>query len=153
MTALWSRLTGRREDLHFGDWRLLWVNVYFPTDPRILNFNDSELLEVQAELEAVLQGGGYDGCLVGGDFNYDARRNSGFARSMANFVDRVGLVSVWEKFPVDFTYLHTDHKSSSILDNFYVNEELMQYVEAAGVLHLGDNPSGHAPIVFSLSSV
>ena len=23
--------------LHFGSWKLLWVNVYFPTDPRILN--------------------------------------------------------------------------------------------------------------------
>ena len=136
--------------LHFGEWRLLWVNVYFPTDPRILNFNDNELLEVQAELEAVLQGGGYDACLVGGDFNYDARRNSGFARSMASFLDRVGLVSVWEKFPVDFTYLHTDHKSTSILDNFYVNEALLQYVEAAGVLHLGDNPSSHAPVMLTI---
>ena len=84
----------------------MWVNVYFPTDPRILNFDESELLEVQAELEAVMEGGGYDGCVVSGDFNYDARRNSGFARAMAAFLERVGLVSVWERFPIDFTFLH-----------------------------------------------
>ena len=136
--------------LRFGGWRLLWVNSYFPTDPRILNFDESELLAVQAELEAVLEHGGYDGCLVSGDFNYDARRNSGFCRSMADFLARVGLVSVWEQHPIDFTYLHTDNKSTSVLDNFFVDQGLLQYIEAAGPLHLGDNPSGHAPIMLTL---
>ena len=46
--------------------------------------------------------------------------------------------------------MHTDHKSTSILDNFYVNEAMLQYVEAAGPLHLGDNPSGHSPVMLSL---
>ena len=137
--------------LHFGNWRLLWVNVYFPTDPRILNFNGEELLLCQSELQAVLDRGGYDGCLCAGDWNYDARRNSGFAESMSAFPDRVGLVSVWEKFPIDFTYMHTDNKSTSILDNFYVNEASLQYVEAAGPLQLGDNSSGHSPVMLSLN--
>ena len=98
----------------------------------------------------MLDRGGYDGCLCAGDWNYDARRNSGFAQSKAAFLDRIGLVSVWEKFPIYFTYMHTDHKSTSILDNFYVNEAMLQYVEAAGPLHLGDNPSGHSPVMLSL---
>ena len=136
--------------LHFGDWKLLWVNVYFPTDPRILNFDEAELLVVQADLQAVLDRGGYDGCLCVGDWNYNARRNSGFARSMSTFLDSVGLVSVWEKFPIDFTYMHNDHKSTSILDNFYVNQALLQYIDAAEPLHLGDNPSGHSPIMLNL---
>ena len=136
--------------LHFGEWRLLWVNVYFPTDPRVVNFDETELRVVQVELQAVLDRGGYDGCLCAGDWNYDARRTSGFARSMAGFLDRVGLVSVWEKFPIDFTYMHTDHKSTSVLDNFYVNAALLPYVQAAGPMHLGDNPSGHSPILLSL---
>ena len=73
-----------------------------------MNSDDEELLAVQAEPEEVLEKGGYDGCVAGGDWNYDARRTSGFARSMASFFERVGLVSVWEKFPIDFTYMHTD---------------------------------------------
>ena len=44
---------------------------------------------------------------------------------MSAFLDRAGLVLAWEKFTVDFSYLHTDHKSSSILDNFYVNAALL----------------------------
>ena len=136
--------------LHFGEFRLLWANVYFPTDPKVLNFDEAELLTVQSELRNVLDSGGYDGCLCGGDWNYDARRTSGFARSMSGFLEEVGLVSVWEKFGIDFTYMHTDHKSTSILDNFYVNSTLLPYVEDAGPLHLGDNPSGHSPILLKL---
>ena len=136
--------------LHFGAWRLLWVNCYFPCDPKVLNFNEAELLVVQGELEALLNQGGYDGCICGGDFNYDARRRSGFARSMATFLEKVGLISIWEKFPVDFTYMHTDSKSTSVLDNFFVNEAMLPYIERAGPLHLGDNGSGHSPIMMCL---
>ena len=68
--------------LHFGGWRLLWINVYFPNDPRIVNFDEAELLVVQTQLKAVLERGGYDGCLCGGDWNYDDRRTSGFDRFM-----------------------------------------------------------------------
>ena len=50
--------------LRFGGWRLLWVNVYFPTDPRILNFDEQELLVVQEELRRILDQGGYDGCIL-----------------------------------------------------------------------------------------
>ena len=137
--------------LHFGEYKLLWMNVYFPSDPQILNFNDAELLEVQLEVEKLLEAGGYDDCICGGDFNYDCRRNSGFAVSMKQFLLRVGLHSVWEKFPVDYTHLHTDNKSTSILDNFYVNERLLQYVQSAAPVHLGDNLSRHSPIILSLS--
>ena len=136
--------------LHFGDWRLLWVNVYFPTDPRIVNFDEAELLVVQQGLEAVLDRGGYDGCICGGDWNFDVRRKSGFVKSMSAFFDRVGLVSIWEKFEVDFTYMHTDHKSTSILDNFFVNEALLPYISEASPMHFGDNPSGHSPIMLTL---
>ena len=138
------------EILHLGDFRLLWVNVYFPTDPQVTNFNEAELVEVHAQLETVLEAGGYDDCICGGDWNYDERRKGGFGAAMRRFLEKVGLVSVWEKFPIDFTHLHTDNKSSSILDNFYLSPRLLEYVESAGPVHLGDNFSRHSPIMLSL---
>ena len=56
VTGSW-RIQG--QILHFGDLRLLWVNVYFPTDPRICNFDEAELLNVQSELKQVLDRGGH----------------------------------------------------------------------------------------------
>ena len=42
-------------------------------------------------------------------------------------------------------------KSTSILDNFLVNERLLELVEDAGVIHLGDNLSRHSPIMLKLN--
>ena len=70
---------------------------------------------------------------------------------MREFSARIGLRSVWEKFPVGFTHIHTDLKSTSILDNFMMNERLLDLVEDAGVLHLGDNLSRHSPIMVRLN--
>lgn len=41
-------------------------------------------------------------------------------------------------------------KSTSILDNFFVSERLLENIEDAGVLHLGDNLSRHSPIMLKL---
>ena len=136
--------------LHFGEYKLLWINSYFPTDPQTINYDETELLEVMTEIENIIDNSDFDDILLGGDFNYDKRRNSGFVIAMNEFLEKIGLVSVWEKFAIDFTHLHTDLHSSSILDNFFMNEELLEHVVDAGPVHLGDNLSRHSPIMIKL---
>ena len=65
-------------------------------------------------------------------------------------MQRVGLLAVWDKFPIDFTHLHTDAKSSSILDHFFVNKRLIDLVTDAGPVHLGDNLSRHSPVMMKI---
>ena len=57
---------------------------------------------------------------------------------------------MWEKFAVDFTHLHTDSKSTSVIDHFFLNQRLLDLVEDAGPLHLGDNLSRHSPIMMKI---
>ena len=137
--------------LHFNGYKLMWINCYFPTDPQTLNFDDQELREVQDNIENILDNNLFDDCILGGDFNFDSRRVTGFTSSMADFLSRLGLISVWEKFPIDFTHLHTDLKSSSILDNFFVNQRLLDMVVDAGPVHLGDNRSRHSPVMMKIN--
>ena len=70
---------------------------------------------------------------------------------MNEFLSRLGLISVWTKFPIDFTHLHTDLKSSSILDHFFVNQRLLDMVVDAGPIHLGDNHSRHSQIMMKIT--
>ena len=35
--------------MYFEEYRLLWMNAYFPTDPQTNNYDDTELLEVLGE--------------------------------------------------------------------------------------------------------
>ena len=133
-----------------GGQRILWLNAYFPTDPRVQNYDDSELLQVLNEIEKVMENCDYDDCCLGGDLKIYVRRDNGFVRAVTRFLDKVGLVSVWEKFPVDFTHVHTDLKSFSILDNFYVNKNLLDQVEDAGPVHCVTNLSRHSPIMMKV---
>ena len=70
---------------------------------------------------------------------------------MEAFFTKIGLKSLWEKFPVDFTHVHTDLKSTSTIDHFLVNERLLDFIVDAGALHLGDNLSRHSPIMLKLN--
>ena len=111
--------------LHISDYRLIWINCYFPTDPQTLQFDDQELVSVLDELENILDNNVFEDCIIGGDLNYDMKRNTGFASAVKDFATRIGVKSVWEKFPVDFTHLHTDMKSTSTLDHFFLNQNLL----------------------------
>ena len=137
--------------LHFKNVKLLWINSYFPTDPQTQNFNDDDLAEVLREAEEVLDSSEYDHVLWGGDINWDPNRISGFSLMVGDFMHRVGLHSAWDKFPVTHTHVHTDLVSTSTLDHFMVDKELLEVVTDAGALHLGDNRSRHSPIMIKIN--
>ena len=136
--------------LHISDYRLIWINCYFPTDLQTMHFDDQELVSVLDELENILDNNDFEDCIIGGDFNYDMKRNTGFATTVKDFATRIGVKSIWEKFPVDFTHLHTDMKSTSTLDHFFLNQSLLDQVVDAGPVHLGDNLSRHSPIMLKV---
>ena len=136
--------------LHVNAYKLIWFNCYFPTDPRTLQYDDGELTQVLEEIESILDNNEFDDCLIGGDLNFDNSRISGFANTVRDFMTKLGISSVWEKYPVDFTHIHTDLKSTSVLDHFLVNQRLLDHVVDAGPVHLGDNLSRHSPIMMKL---
>ena len=67
-------------------------------------------------------------------------------RTVKNFVERLGLVSLWSEFSVAYTHLHTDGKIRSTIDHFLVTPRLMSLVEKCGIVERGDNLSRHCPI-------
>ena len=91
----------------------------------------------------------FDDIICGGDFNWHKGRETGFASTVDGFIERLGLVSVWDHFEVDFTHIHTDLKSVSTLDHFLVNKRLIEHIECSP-FHLGDNSSRHSPIMLKL---
>ena len=126
------------------------MNVYLLTYQQTVNFDETELLEVMSEVENIIHGNEFDDVVLGGDLNYDEKRNSGFVKALGSILERLGLVSVWKKFPIDYTHIHTDLKSTSVLDNFFLSERLLEHVEDAGPIYLGDNLSRHGPIMMKI---
>ena len=98
------------------------------------------------EVETILSCCNYTDVIWAGDLNWDMSRVTYFSRTMATFVEKLGLVSLWSSNPVKYTYMHTDNKTLSVLDHFLLSPRLLQLVEGCGVVERGDNLSGHCPI-------
>ena len=135
--------------LNFPTSRILWINSYLPNDPLTASFDDTELSDVLAEVELIMDNNYFDDIIWNGDLNWDMSRNTGFSQTLDRFIKRIGLTPVWERHPIDFTHLHTDLKSTSTLDPFIVNERLLPLLQA-DVVHLGDNLSRHSPVMLKL---
>ena len=114
-------------------------------------FDDNELLEVLSEVESIISSAVFDDIIWNGDLNFDPSRNSGFCRAVGAFLIKLGLVSLWDSCHVDYTHVHTDFKSTAVLDHFVVTERLVPLVTKCWAIHRGDNPSRHSPILLQLN--
>ena len=66
---------------------------------------------------------------------------------------------MWSKFPVDFTFMHTQKNEAGVLssncstiDHFICNPELCDNCEDGGVLHFPETLEGHSPIYLKLKT-
>ena len=125
--------------------RLLIINSYFPTDPRINNFDSAELLNTLIALDNVLADNDYNGVLWVGDINSDFERKTAFTKLIDTFIQEKSLQRAWEKYPIDFT--HSCERDNityvSTLDHCFWSEGMSHRVVSAGVLHLVSNMSDH----------
>ena len=134
-----------------NNYKLLWMNMYFPTDPQLQQIEESELLETLADIENVIMTTSYHDALIGGDWNWDSSRNTRFVRLVEEFLNKHGLVSVWSKFACDFTYQHNTLQSFSTIDHYFVTSDFLENcVTDAAPLHLAENRSGHQPIMIKI---
>ena len=118
--------------LSFAKLKLLWINAYMPTDPQLINYDEIELLTILHEIENIIETTEFDEIVFGAYLNWDRSRNSGFSACMERWVARVGLEDVWDSFPVSYTHIHTDFRSTSTLDRFLVSPGLLDHIVDAG---------------------
>ena len=126
--------------------RVLWLNTYLPPDPQLQHYDDGELQEVLEEVRTIFQTAQFDDVIWGSDLNWDPSRKSQFSRSMAAFVQEMGLATLWASHPVPYTHVHTDGRSKSVLDHFLMSSRLLPLVDGCGIVERGDNRSRHCPI-------
>ena len=122
--------------LNFPGTRLLWINAYLPTDPGLMaGLDDTNLCDCISEIEKVIRETSHTDVLLAADLNWDLVRRTQFANTVRDFVERSGLVTLWSEHPVDYTHVHTDHKSTSTLDHFLISPRLVPLVSDCGVRH------------------
>ena len=129
--------------------RLLLINVYHPTDPKTVNerdFDDRELNEVFSAIDKLRETTAHDELLLCGDRNADFSRYTAFVNKVKTFDSERNLEYSWDTFKIDYTHIHTDDKSTAILDHFVWTKGMKNHVTNGGVLHISDNTSRHSPV-------
>ncbi len=134
--------------LEVSNCKILIINTYFPTDPRINDFDTSDLLTTLQAIIDVVDKTSFDNLIWTGDLNADFSRNTKFVSIITQFIDDHNLHRAWDKFPVDYTHSYeVDGKTfTSTIDHVLWDNGLEGKIEEAGVLYLPDNTSDHCPI-------
>ena len=135
--------------LETEDSNIMVVNVYFPPDPKTMNYNhDEKLEEVLATIEYMTEKEQCNNVIIVGDLNTDGKRKNGRVKRVKKFLEDNDLDSAWDTYHVDYTheFEREDVTYTSILDYIIWNDTLSDKVCAAGVIHPISNMSDHSPI-------
>ena len=136
----------------------VFINTYFPTDPRVQNFDELQLHNTLEDINYI-----FDSCgpnahyTLMGDINADFGRNTRFVQVVANFINEKNLVHIWNKFDCDFTHCQSQVRNNrpnmyfSTIDHFFVSENLNDCCVSAMPIHLAENTSNHDPIYIELN--
>ena len=135
--------------LEYESCKLLLVNTYFPCDSQKLTLSVEESADLQkllADISDLKQKHSkkFDTSFILGDLNYDDNRFTGHTQAISNYLEQERLCSVWDSFPVDFTYAFG--QSHSTIDHFLISNTQSNIILEAGAVQDPENMSGHSPI-------
>ena len=140
-----------------NDTSFVLINVYFPTDPQKNNFCDSELLKTIQDIHYIYNiYDKSDDFILMGDFNCDFLRNNRFVQIVNNFMEGLNLVTIWNKFPCEYTYMHhvpnnDGQYNTSKIDHIMVPQHFVNRCIDGDVLHLGENLSNHGILFLKIN--
>ncbi len=128
--------------------KMLVINSYFPTDPKINDFDTDDLFSTLDVINQMMVDISFDSVIWMGDINAEFIRNSQFTKYINDFVGEKSLSRSWDHFPIDYTHsCEIEGKTyTSTLDHFFWSANLSESIKEAGALHLPSNTSDHCPI-------
>lgn len=78
--------------------KVLIINSYFPNDPKVKDFDATDLCSTIAAIDSVLADNEYDSVIWCGDINADLIRNTTFTTTVDRFIDENSFEKSWDKY-------------------------------------------------------
>ena len=131
---------------NFPNGSVLLINTYFPCDPQKDSFDDTELLNLLADIQTLVAQSQCAHVLIAGDLNCHFNRYNRFTYTVQEFMEEINLILLWlnpDSNPnhridtVDLTYCSVNNgiASYSTLDHFAMSQQLFNAVAEAGVIN------------------
>ena len=80
----------------FLNWSCLLINAYFPCDPGIENFDDTELINVLADIIILIENSACQNVLIAGDLNCHFERFTHFTNIVREEFEALNLDLLWQ---------------------------------------------------------
>lgn len=129
----------------FGINELLVLNVYMPN---FMGGNEDEFFDILTDIYGLVDTHNNADVVLGGDFNCNLNSNNLRSYLLKDFIDSSML-----KYPtntIDFTFRGI-YNVATLIDYFFVSENLNDNILKYDVYHDGDNLSDHDPIVLEIN--
>ena len=134
--------------LEGSDGKYLFINVYMPCDPRLLNIESSPVYsEVLNAIDVCIDRSKPDFILIGGDFNTDFSRRSVHTKLLQDFMREGTLVDCCDALRKNVSYTFRDSRNqTSLIDHYLVSENMVPILGDVQIIDEGDNLSAHLPL-------
>ena len=118
--------------------KIMLINTYFPQDPRVMDFDETELILMLEEIRKIIIDHDFNQVIWTGDINADFKRTTTFVGIIDKFIFDMGICKSWDKHHVDFTHASELNgvTYTSTIDHFFWNKSCNDYITDAGALHL-----------------
>ena len=138
------------QNIKIGTYNIIWINTYHPTD-KPGSSDISELEELLSEVSDILDNHPNSEVIWAGDMNYNTKKSTVATKRYKEWLSDKGLSSTSEQLSIDYTYTHTDHTTTSLLDHIVVSPNMINLITEGGVFHSPLCPSGHDPVWLRLA--
>ena len=138
-----------------GERSILIINTYMPVDNMCKSQAAEQFVQVCDELEILINTYMDHSIIIGGDLNIDFSRGNAHDVYFRDLLYRYDLVSCWD-IPCarpDYTFFswNNNHMNTSCIDYFCFKQNLVPNVDNIYVYDCALNPSGHRPIVATIT--
>ena len=153
------RLQATKFGLPSGD--ILVINSYFPCDPRTDNFDDTELVNLLADLRSTIEQSECLNVMIAADLNCHFARYTRFTNHVQDSLQDLNLTILWQNpdgnpdhsiEDVSYTHCSVVNKVAhySTIDHFATSRRVFDDIIEAGVIHSGENLSNHSAIFIKI---
>ena len=136
---------------------ILLINCYMPYfDANNIIDQTNLYIDTLGFIDSVIKDNPFSKVILLGDMNCNVYQQNRFSDALNSFLTDKNLFCAYELMSsfssnTSYTRCNVKQNSYSLLDYFFISQELIPFVDSIDILQSGFNLSDHLPIVLSLS--
>ena len=134
--------------LSWENFNIMIINVYMPYDTGCFDKEFKDYNDILNEISSIFFDNDVNHIIIGGDMNTDFSRNNPHSKSLDKFcnIEKLYRCLKLNGADVPYTFCSKANQSYSTIDNFFVTENICNWIEKYYTVFNHDDFSDHFPV-------